>query len=107
MIAFLAEAFAAAPPLPPGRETSTPRREAQDRDRPIADARLVVDISGVRTIDPAQLKAAFESSQSGRGFRLASAEQLRHFADYVRAQDAVVCNVETYEMRGECEIPRI
>jgi hypothetical protein len=53
------------------------------------------------------LAAAFQASQSGRGFRLLDAEQLRDFAVYTRTQEAVVCNVETFEVTGEYTIARI
>ena len=58
-------------------------------------------------LDTTQLKDALENSQSGKGFRLADAGQLVDFASYTRTRDAVVCNLETYEVRGEYEIPRI
>jgi hypothetical protein len=58
-------------------------------------------------LDVTQLKDAFERSQSGRGFRLADVEQLRDFASYARGQASVVCNVETFEVRDEFEVPRI
>ncbi len=58
-------------------------------------------------LDPTQLRAAFEHSQSGMGSRLGDIEQLREFASYARSHDAVVCNVETFECRDEAEIPRI
>jgi hypothetical protein len=58
-------------------------------------------------LDPRQLATAFQASQSGKGCRLDDAEQLRDFAAYVRAQGEVVSNVETFEIRGDWEIPRI
>jgi hypothetical protein len=54
-----------------------------------------------------QLEAAFRGSQSGKGFRLEGVDQLRDFAGYTRTRGAVVCNVETFEFRGEWEVARI
>jgi len=58
-------------------------------------------------LDVAQLRDALKKSQSGGGFRLDDIRQLEDFASYARAQAAVVCNVETYEIRCEREVARI
>ncbi len=58
-------------------------------------------------LDTIQLKAAFESSQSGKGVFLANVQQLKDFAAYTRTQAAVVCNVETSEVSGENRIARV
>jgi hypothetical protein len=57
-------------------------------------------------LDTIQLEDAFANSQSGKGVRLAEVEHLRDFASYTRTRAAVVCNVETFEVRGDYEISR-
>lgn len=50
--------------------------------------------------DLGELEAAFQNSQSGKGIALDDVNRLKEFATYARTQDAVVCNVETFEVRG-------
>jgi hypothetical protein len=54
-----------------------------------------------------ELSAALGNSQSGGGVRLEGTRSLKDFADFARAHNAVVCGVETYELRGQHEVPRI
>lgn len=58
-------------------------------------------------LSPAQLKHAFESSQSGRGFHLVGVEQLKAFAAYTQSSGAVVCNVEGFEVCGDSMFARL
>lgn len=57
--------------------------------------------------DVSELEAAFQNSQSGKGIALDDVNRLKEFATYTRTRDAVVCNVETFEVRGDDWIPRI
>lgn len=57
--------------------------------------------------DDAQLQAALENSQSGKGIRLDDVGQLKDFSAYALGRGAVVCNVETFEIRGDFEIMRV
>ena len=52
-------------------------------------------------------EAAFASSQTGKGLRLESAAALVQFSTHVRARDAVVCNVETFEVKNGAEVCRL
>jgi hypothetical protein len=59
------------------------------------------------TPEDARWAAAFELSRSGKGVRLADTQQLKEFADFARDHEAVVSNVESYEVQGEAEVARI
>jgi hypothetical protein len=52
------------------------------------------------------LPALFLAAQAGV-VRIFGQGQLLAFADYIREQGEVIRNIETYEVRGELEIPRI
>lgn len=54
----------------------------------------------------ALLSALFVAARDG-SVRIFGQRQLRAFADHVAAQGEVIRNVETYEISGELEIPRI
>lgn len=56
--------------------------------------------------DVGELEAAFQNSQSGKGITLDDVNCLKDFASYTRTRDAVVCNVETFEVRGDDWIAR-
>lgn len=56
--------------------------------------------------DVGELEAAFQNSQSGKGIALDDVSRLKEFAAYTRTRDAVVCNVETFEVRGDDWITR-
>jgi hypothetical protein len=53
------------------------------------------------------LEACFDASQSGKGCPLGDIASLKRFADYVRTRNAVVCNLEAFEIRGEDQVIRI
>ncbi len=54
----------------------------------------------------AQLFALFLAARDG-SVRIFGQRQLRAFADHVAERGEVIRNVETYEISGELEIPRI
>ena len=56
--------------------------------------------------DSGELETAFQNSQSGKGIALHDVRQLKEFAAYARTRAAVVCNVETFEVRGDDWITR-
>ena len=58
-------------------------------------------------LDVGKLEAAFQNSQSGKGIALEDVCRLKEFAAYTRTRDALVCNVETFEVRGDAWITRI
>jgi hypothetical protein len=53
------------------------------------------------------LEACFAASQTGKGCPLGDIASLKRFADYVRPRNAVVCNLETFEVRGEDQVMRM
>ncbi len=59
------------------------------------------------TDDQDELSAAFDAALTGRGHVLRGVEHLIRFADFVASCDHLIRNVETYEVRGELEVPRI
>jgi hypothetical protein len=65
------------------------------------------DTAVMAKLERSRLATALEHSQSGGGVRFQEVDQLKDFADFARVHDCVVCNVETYELRGEAEIARL
>lgn len=57
-------------------------------------------------ISEAELCALFLAARDG-SVRIFGQRQLRAFANHVAAQGEVIRNVETYEISGDLEIPRI
>lgn len=49
----------------------------------------------------------FEAALTGKGHAIRGAGQLMRFARYAASRGHLVCNVETYELRGDLEVPRI
>jgi len=56
---------------------------------------------------PFDLAEVFAEADDGGGSRMISSAELSQFVDYARTRDAAVTSVETYELRGALEIPRI
>lgn len=56
---------------------------------------------------PFDLAEVFDEALDGGGSRMISGAELSRLVDYARARDAAVTFVETYELRGALEIPRI
>ncbi len=59
------------------------------------------------SVSKLDLPALFNAARHGKGVRLVGQLQLEAFASYVASRDEVIRNVETYELRGDLEIPRI
>lgn len=77
-----------------------------DCSRPVADLAKTDDVVGMSQHQVGGLEAAFQNSQSGKGIALDDVNRLKEFAAYTRTRDAVVCNVETFEVRGDDWITR-
>jgi hypothetical protein len=75
--------------------------------RPVADLAEATDVETMSQIDIGELEAAFQNSQSGKGITLDDVRRLKEFATYTRTRAAIVCNVETFEVRGDDWIMRI
>lgn len=56
---------------------------------------------------PFNLAEVFDEVDEGGGSRMISSAELSQLVDYARTRDAAVAFVETYELRGALEIPRI
>lgn len=49
----------------------------------------------------------FEAALTGKGHSIRGVVELSRFARYAAACGHLICNVETYELRGDLEVPRI
>ena len=49
----------------------------------------------------------FEAALTGKGHSIREAGELARFARYAASRGHLICNVETYELRGDLEVPRI
>ncbi|MBA4011110.1 MAG: hypothetical protein C0481_04515 [Phenylobacterium sp.] len=49
----------------------------------------------------------FEAALTGKGHAIRGAGELSRFARYAVSRGHLICNVETYELRGNLEVPRI
>ena len=53
------------------------------------------------------LITGFEAALTGKGHSIRGAGELARFARYAASRGHLICNVETYELRGDLEVPRI